>query len=68
MRNNSCANFIFYFSFGYVIGSIIVIVAYIAYYVGVAGGASVDSLMTDGATIAFKNVFGNPYSFWKKVL
>ena len=41
-----------------VIGSIIVIVAYIAYYIGVAGGASVDSLMTDGATIAFKNVFG----------
>ncbi len=42
-----------------VIGSIIVIVAYIAYYVGVAGGASVDSLMTDGATIAFKNVFAS---------
>ena len=41
-----------------VIGSIIVIVAYIAYYIGVAGGASVDSLMADGATIAFKNVFG----------
>ena len=42
-----------------IIGSAIVIVAYIAYYIGVAGGASVDSLMNDGATIAFKNVFGN---------
>ena len=42
-----------------VIGSIIVVVAYIAYYIGVAGGASVDSLINDGATIAFKNVFGN---------
>ena len=41
-----------------IIGSIIVIVAYIAYYIGVAGGASVESLMSDGATIAFKNVFG----------
>ena len=39
-----------------VIGSIIVVIAYIAYYVGVAGGASVESLINDGATVAFKNV------------
>ena len=42
-----------------VIGSIIVVIAYIAYYVGVAGGASVESLINDGATVAFKNVFGS---------
>ena len=42
-----------------IIGSIIVVLAYIAYYIGVAGGANVDSLINDGATVAFKNVFGN---------
>lgn len=41
-----------------IIGTAIVVAAYILYYVGVAGGATVQSLMTDGATIAFKNVFG----------
>ncbi len=41
-----------------VIGTLIIIIAYIAYYIGVAGGASVDSLIEDGATIAFKNIFG----------
>lgn len=42
-----------------IIGSIVVIVAYIVYYIGVAGGASVETLMESGATIAFKNIFGN---------
>lgn len=41
-----------------VIGSIIVVVAYVLYYVGVAGGASNAVLMEEGATTAFKNVFG----------
>ena len=41
-----------------IIGSAIVVIAYITYYIGVAGGASVDSLINDGATTAFKNVFG----------
>ena len=41
-----------------VIGSIIVVVAYVLYYIGVAGGASNDVLMAEGATTAFKNVFG----------
>jgi APA family basic amino acid/polyamine antiporter len=41
-----------------IIGGIIIIVTYIAYYVGVAGGASVDVLMKDGATVAFVNIFG----------
>ena len=42
-----------------IIGTLVVILAYIFYYIGVAGGATVDSLMNDGATIAFKNVFGS---------
>lgn len=41
-----------------IIGTAIVAAAYIMYYIGVAGGASVQSLMNDGATVAFKNVFG----------
>lgn len=41
-----------------VIGSIIVVAAYVLYYVGVAGGASNDVLMEEGATTAFRNVFG----------
>ena len=41
-----------------IIGGIIIIVTYIAYYVGVAGGASVDVLMAEGATRAFVNIFG----------
>lgn len=42
-----------------VIGGIIIISVYIAYYVGVAGGATVETLMADGATTAFTNIFGN---------
>ena len=41
-----------------IIGGIIIIITYIAYYVGVAGGATVDVLMNDGATTAFTNIFG----------
>ena len=41
-----------------VIGGIIIIIVYIAYYVGVAGGATVQTLMDDGATTAFTNIFG----------
>ncbi|MDD6089480.1 MAG: APC family permease [Candidatus Limivicinus sp.] len=41
-----------------VIGGLVIIVTYIAYYVGVAGGATVDVLMNDGATTAFTNIFG----------
>ena len=40
------------------IGAIIVVSVYIAYYLGVAGGASVETLMQDGATTAFTNIFG----------
>ena len=41
-----------------IIGGIIIVVTYIAYYVGVAGGASVEALMETGATVAFVNIFG----------
>lgn len=40
------------------IGSLIVVAAYVLYYIGVAGGASIEVLINDGATIAFSNVFG----------
>ena len=41
-----------------VIGALIVVVAYILYYIGVAGGASNAVLMEEGATTAFSNIFG----------
>lgn len=41
-----------------VIGSVIVVTAYILYYIGVAGGATNAVLMEQGATIAFTNIFG----------
>ena len=42
-----------------VIGAFIVVVAYILYYVGVAGGASNADIMANGATVAFSSIFGN---------
>lgn len=41
-----------------IIGSFIVVIAYVLYYIGVAGGASNEVLMVEGATTAFKNIFG----------
>lgn len=41
-----------------VFGSVIVVVAYVFYYIGVAGGASNAVLMEEGATTAFTNIFG----------
>ncbi len=41
-----------------IIGAFIVVVAYVLYYIGVAGGASNQVLMLEGATTAFKNIFG----------
>lgn len=43
------------------IGGIIIISAYILYYIGVAGGASTDELVANGTTIAFQNVFGGVF-------
>lgn len=41
-----------------IIGSIIVVSAYVLYFVGVAGGASSKVLIEDGASTAFINIFG----------
>ncbi len=41
-----------------VAGGIIIMAIYILYYIGVAGGASVEDLINDGATKAFTNIFG----------
>lgn len=41
-----------------VIGSFIVVAAYVLYYVGVAGGATNKELIEIGATYAFSNIFG----------
>ena len=42
-----------------VIGGLIIMAIYIFYYIGVAGGASNQTLADKGATQAFTNVFGN---------
>ena len=42
-----------------VIGAFIVVIAYVLYYIGVAGGASNQVLIEEGATTAFTNIFGN---------
>ena len=41
-----------------IIGSLIVVAAYVFYYIGVAGGASNQQLMSEGSLVAFKNIFG----------
>ena len=42
-----------------VLGAIIVVAAYVLYYIGLAGGATVEELVGDNGTInAFSNVFG----------
>lgn len=40
------------------IGAVIVVAAYVFYYIGVAGGATNAVLIEEGATTAFSNVFG----------
>lgn len=42
-----------------VAGTLLIMIIYILYFVGLTGGASVDVLMSQGATTAFKNIFGN---------
>lgn len=44
-----------------ILGGIIIIAVYLFYYIGLAGGASVETLMNDGATTAFTTVFGNVF-------
>ena len=42
-----------------IVGSLIVVGAYVLYYVGVAGGATNQELMEHGAPYAFTNIFGS---------
>lgn len=42
-----------------VAGTLLIMVVYITYFIGLTGGATVDVLMTQGSTTAFKNIFGN---------
>ena len=42
-----------------IIGGIIIAAVYIFYYIGVAGGASNADLISQGATVAFTNIFGS---------
>ena len=42
-----------------IVGAAIVVIAYILYYIGVAGGASNDVLIQEGAPKAFTNIFGS---------
>ncbi len=42
-----------------IIGGIVIVAAYLFYYIGVAGGASNQELVDQGATVAFTNIFGN---------
>ncbi len=41
-----------------IIGAFIVVVAYVLYFIGVAGGATNEVLMNEGAPTAFVNIFG----------
>lgn len=41
-----------------IIGSLVVVAAYVLYFIGVAGGASNAVLIEEGATTAFTNIFG----------
>ena len=41
-----------------IIGGIIIVCTYLFYYIGVAGGASNQELINNGATVAFTNIFG----------
>ena len=41
-----------------VVGSVVVVVAYVLYFIGVAGGAESIVLIEQGATTAFTNIFG----------
>lgn len=39
-------------------GSIVIVVIYVLYFIGVAGAASTDVLISDGVKVAFTNIFG----------
>lgn len=41
-----------------IVGAVIIVAVYVFYFIGIAGGASVETLQKEGATVAFVNVFG----------
>jgi len=41
-----------------IIGGIVIVCTYLFYYIGVAGGATNQQLIDQGATVAFTNIFG----------
>lgn len=41
-----------------IIGGLIIVAAYLLYFIGVAGGATTQELIEKGATVAFTNIFG----------
>ena len=42
-----------------IIGGLVIVATYLLYYIGVAGGATNQQLIDQGATVAFTNIFGN---------
>lgn len=42
-------------------GGIIIVAIYLFYYIGVAGAASVEQLINEGATVAYINLFGGAF-------
>lgn len=40
-------------------GTVIIMTVYVSYFIGLTGGADVNTLMEQGALAAFKNLFGN---------
>ena len=44
-----------------ILGAVIVISVYVLYYIGVAGGATNQQLIEEGATVAFLNIFGDVF-------
>ena len=40
-------------------GGIIIVAIYVLYFIGLAGAAPVDQLMSEGATVGFEGLFGN---------
>jgi hypothetical protein len=42
-----------------VIGTVIIMAVYILFFIGLTGGATVETLMKEGATRAIRNLFGN---------
>ncbi len=42
-----------------IVGSLIVVCAYVFYFIGVAGGATSEVLIREGAPTAFRNIFGS---------